>query len=77
MSTNLHVSCDVLCITLNFYQLQISLSDYKLRKIKVSVANHDPDFVLTEGIHHMALTAGICSDDPEIINKILNLFRIE
>ncbi len=45
----------------------------------MSEANHDPDFVLAEGTHQMALLClliRMITVKNEIINTILNLYRI-
>jgi hypothetical protein len=47
-------------------------------RVRVSVANHDPDFDLAKGSHQVAITLRIDSNDlrKEITNTILNLHRI-
>ncbi len=43
----------------------------------MSVAYHDPDFVLAEGTHQVVVTLRIGSYDSKITNTIHDLHRIE
>jgi hypothetical protein len=47
-------------------------------RVKVSVANHDPDFDLAKGSHQVAITLRIDSNDlnKEITNTIHSLYGI-
>ena len=45
-------------------------------KLRVSQANHDPDFDLAEGSHQVAILCVLVRMITKIINTILNLHRI-